>query len=220
MPRPLACGYKTRFTKVKLVFVVAVAILFWTLCLPVCLRAQAPPSADSFVSSATPKINYGSSISLVVGPRTNAFMQFNLSGIPTGSTISKATLRLYVDAVVNSGSFDVYQINNAWNERTLTYDNAPSPGASATGSHPVTVAAASCNQFLLIDVTTLVRGWANGTTPNNGVALALTSGSNGNFSFDSKESLLTGMVRSLKLLSAAVESLGRKGRPVHREPAV
>src|SRR5438105_526608 len=109
MPSPLACGLRARFAEGTLLFVVAFAIFFCTLCLPVCLHAQAPPSADSFVSSATAKINYGSSIIMVVAPRTNSFVQFNLSGIPTGATISKATLRLYVDAVVSNGSFDVYQ---------------------------------------------------------------------------------------------------------------
>ena len=36
--------------------------------------AQAPPSADTFVSSATPKVNYGSGISLVVNPGTTSYI--------------------------------------------------------------------------------------------------------------------------------------------------
>ena len=56
----------------------------------------------------------------------------------------------------------------------------------------MSITAASLNQFLLVDITALAQGWVNGTIPNNGVALALTSASNGGFSFDSKESLLTG----------------------------
>jgi hypothetical protein len=62
-------------------------------CLP--LLAQAPPSADTFVSSSTPKVNYGPSIALVVGPGTTSYVRFNLAGIPAGASISKATLRLY-----------------------------------------------------------------------------------------------------------------------------
>jgi hypothetical protein len=165
------------------------AVLLFTLS----LLAQAPPSGDTFVSSATPKLNYGPSIILAVAPGTNSYVKFNLSGIPIGASISKATLRLYVDAVGKNGIFDVYQLNGSWGEGTLTYNTpAPALGASATGGHPVSITTASCNQFLLIDITTVAQGWANGTIPNNGVALALTSGSNGTFSFDSKESLLTG----------------------------
>jgi hypothetical protein len=157
------------------------------------LFAQAPPSADTFVSSSTPKTNYGSSIALVVGQGSTSYVQFNLAGIPAGASISKATLRLYVDAVAKAGKFDVYQLNSSWAENTLTYNTPPPPlGLSVTNGNGVSITTASWNQFLLIDITALAQGWVNGTIPNNGVALALTSGSSGSFSFDSKESLLTG----------------------------
>jgi hypothetical protein len=68
------------------------------LLLAVPVLAQAPPSGDTFASSATPKLNYGSSIILAVAPGTNSYVKFNLAGIPAGASISKATLRLYVDA--------------------------------------------------------------------------------------------------------------------------
>jgi hypothetical protein len=157
------------------------------------LLAQAPPSADTFVSSSTPKINYGPAIALVVGPGTTSYVRFNLAGIPAGASISKATLRLYVDAVAKAGKFDVYQLNSSWAENTLTYNTPPPPlGTSVTNGTGGSITTASWNQFLLIDITALAQGWVNGTIPNNGVALALTSGSSGSFSFDSKESLLTG----------------------------
>jgi hypothetical protein len=84
------------------------------------LLAQAPPSADTFVSNSTPTVNYGPSITLIVGQGSTAYLQFNLSGIPAGSTVSKAMLRLYVDGVVRSGSFDAYQLNSSWSESKLT----------------------------------------------------------------------------------------------------
>jgi N-acetylneuraminic acid mutarotase len=156
------------------------------------LLAQAPPAADTFISSATPKVNYGAAISLVVGSGTTSYVRFNLGGIPAGSSIGKATLRLYVEVVAKSGSLDVYQVNSSWNEGTLTYNSgAPVLGASVTGNQPIALSAASGNQFLLIDITALAQGWLNGSIANNGVALALTS-SSGSFAFDSKESLLTG----------------------------
>lgn len=76
------------------------------------IAAQAPPSADTFVSSATPNLNYGPSISLTVGPGTTTYIKFNLAGVPANATISKATLRMYVDAVGKAGSFDVYELDN------------------------------------------------------------------------------------------------------------
>jgi hypothetical protein len=170
--------------------------------------AQAPPSQDTFVTNVFPKTNYGAAISLVVGQGTTSYVQFNLSGIPAGATIDKATLRLYVDAVGAKGSFDVYQLNSAWSENTLTY-NTPPPalGTSATNGHGIVVTAASVNQFLLIDITPLVQSWVNGATPNNGVALSLTSAA-GSFSFDSKESLLTANGPELEI---ALMSQGPQG---------
>ena len=79
----------------------------WLALLSLPLLAQAPPSADTFVSSSTPKINYGPAIALVVGSGTTSYVQFNLAGIPAGASISKATLRLYVDAVAKAGKLDV-----------------------------------------------------------------------------------------------------------------
>jgi collagen triple helix repeat protein len=175
------------------------------------LLAQAPPAADTFVSSATPKVNYGGGISLVVGSGTTAYVRFNLGGIPAGSSISKASLRLYVDVVAKSGSFDVYQVNSSWSESTLTY-NSPPPvlGTSVTGNQPIAVSATSGNQFLLIDITALAQGWLNGSIANNGVALGLTS-SSGSFAFDSKESLLTGNGPELEFVMGG--GAGSQGPP-------
>ena len=179
-------------------------LAIWTLVLcilfTVPVLAQVPPSGDTYVSSSFAKTNFGSGISLVVAPGTNSFVQFNLSGIPAGASINKASLRLFVDAVGAKGSFDVYELNSAWNENSLTYNSPPpSLGVSATGGHPVAITTSSQNQFLLIDITTLVQGWVNRTIPNNGVTLALTS-SSGAFSFDSKESLLTGNGPELEIV--------------------
>ena len=114
----------------------SLSILTILLFLAIPMLAQAPPSADTFVSNTTPTLNYGSSITLIVGSGTTSYMQFNLSGIPIGASVNKAMLRLYVDGVSKNGSFDVYQLNGSWSEGKLTY-NTPPPalGASATGGH-------------------------------------------------------------------------------------
>lgn len=154
------------------------------------LLAQAPPSGDSFVLSATPRSNYGGYPILAVQQGGTSYIQFNLSTLPANASISKATLRLYVDAVPHPGSFDVFEINSAWAENTLIYNNAPSLGSSATGGHATSITASSMNQFLLIDITALVQEWASGSLPNHGIALSLTT-SGGAFSFDSKEAIVT-----------------------------
>jgi len=176
------------------------------------LAQSAPPSADTYSSSAhnTTGTNYGSAILLVVQTGgNNAYLQFNLKTVPTGSTVNKATLRLFVDALVANGSFDVYQLNKSWSESTLTFSNAPALGASATGGHPVAVN--QVNQFVLVDITSLVQGWQNGTIANNGIALATTT-STGSFSFDSKESVFTSHQPELEIvLNAPAGATGPQG---------
>ena len=197
----------SRFPPITALGVVLIALT----CLPV--LAQAPPSADTFVSSAFSKTNFGAVGSLNVGPGSTSYVQFNLSGIPSGATVTKATLRLYVDLVISSGSFDVYQVNKNWSESALTYNNQPLPlGASVTGGHPVSVTSSSFNQFVLIDVTWLVQGWVGGTIPNYGVALALPGGSAANLYLDSKENPLTANGPELEIaLAGAAGPVGPQG---------
>jgi hypothetical protein len=147
--------------------------------------AQAPPVGDAYVVSGSPSKNYGTTTTLAVQNGVTSYIQFNLTAMPSGATVSRATLNLYVDAVTAGGVFDVYQVNGAWTETGLTYNNRPALGASATGNNPITVTTG--NAFLVIDITPLVQSWLAGSTANYGVAMKL-SGTNGSFSFDSKES--------------------------------
>jgi hypothetical protein len=82
------------------------------------LAQQAPTSADTFVNSAAPNTNYGSNIYLAVGSGATSYLKFNLSAIPAGPSVAKATLRLFIDAVPNSVQLDVYNLppNPTWTE--------------------------------------------------------------------------------------------------------
>ncbi len=65
---------------------------------------SSPPAADTFVSSSFAKTNFGSSIALVVQNGATTLVQFNLAGVPAGATLTKASLRLYVDAVAGTAN--------------------------------------------------------------------------------------------------------------------
>jgi len=168
--------------------------------------AQAPPSADAFVTNTQPAGNFGSSVLLPVQPGTTSYIQLNLAALPANASIAKATLRLYVNAVAAPGSFDVYQVNSGWSEKGISFNNAPSLGPSATGGHQVQVTTDSLNQFILIDITPLAQSWMNGSVPNYGIALALSSVI-GSFSFDSKESSGTSHQPELIVVPAATSPL-------------
>ncbi len=89
-----------------------------------------------------------------------------------------------------AGTFDVYQINTAWSETSLTWSNKPALGVSATGGHPVSLGSSNYQNFVLVDITPLVQNWVNGTIPNNGVAL-MTTTTGASYQFDSKEATYT-----------------------------
>ena len=105
--------------------------------------AQAPPNADTFATSVNPTQNFGSSGSLAVQQNSVAYMRFTLSTVPTGASVTKATLRVFVDFLVTPGTVDAYQLNVGWIESRLTWNNRPALGTSATGSHPVSISASS-----------------------------------------------------------------------------
>ncbi len=194
-------------------------LLFYSAAISIpALAQQAPPSADTFAFNSTPKTNYGAWPQLVVTQGATSFIQFNLSSLPANATVTKATLRLYVDAVSTAGSFDVYAVDTPWSEGTLNFTNSPTPGLSATGSKATSISNANANQFVLIDVTTLVQEWLNGTAANNGLALKLTT-SAGSFSFDSKESPLTSHEPELEITLAETGPQGPAGPQGTQGPA-
>ena len=157
---------------------------------PAAVLAQAPPMYDTFSYSAQPNKNFGAYPILLVEKGATSYLQFNLSALPANAGVSKATLRLYVDSVGQTGRLDAYEIDSPWTESQLTAGNAPPIGSSATGGNPASLTAASIGQFVLLDVTQLVQKWLGDTTPNDGLALAVI-GNAGVFSIDSKESTLS-----------------------------
>jgi endosialidase-like protein len=177
-------------------------VLLSTLSLLTSAYAQLTPSADAYTNSASPTTNYGAATLLYVenaGATQTTYIQFNLSSIPsgfTGADITKATLKLYVNAVTTAGSFNVDYVNGAWAEKTITANLAPALGTTIAASVPLTTA--SKNQYILIDITAAVQAWLNGSQPNDGIALVGNSPLNANF--DSKESTSTSHAAELDLV--------------------
>ncbi len=151
-------------------------------------RAQLTPSDDAYIDTAAPTVNNGAKTTLgVVSPTQAAYITFDLSSIPsgfTGSSVAKASLKLYVNTVATAGSFNVDYVNGAWVEKTITANNAPPPGSTIAASVPL--AKAQAKDYVLIDVTSAVVAWLNGTQTNDGIAIVANSPLSA--TFDSKES--------------------------------
>src|SRR5271166_3792602 len=145
-----------------------------SLILLACMAAygQLTPVGDSYTNTAATTTNYGAQKLLDVESTQTTFIQFDLSAIPTGYTgadITKATLKLYVNAVTKAGSFNVDYVNGTWSEGTIDANNAPALGSTIAASVPLTTA--DKNQYILIDITAAVQAWLNGSQANDGIAL-------------------------------------------------
>jgi trimeric autotransporter adhesin len=185
--------------------------LLLSLILLACTAAygQLTPSGDAYTNTATPTTNYGAKTLLDVESSQTTFIQFDLSSIPSGYTsadITKATLKLYVNAVTTAGSFNVDYVNGTWTESTIDSSNAPALGTTIAASVPLTTK--DKNQYVLVDVTAAVQAWLSGT-PNDGIALVANSPLNA--SFDSKESTSTSHSAELDIVFAAGSGGGITG---------
>ncbi|MFN2418754.1 MAG: DNRLRE domain-containing protein, partial [Candidatus Limnocylindria bacterium] len=106
--------------------------------------------ADTYVRSGAPTGNFGTAGTLRVkfggtGETYRSYVRFTVDGLV--APVTSATLRLYVvDAATNGGN--IYTVgDSSWDERTVTWDNAP----TVTGGPVGNVGAAPLNTW--VDVT-------------------------------------------------------------------
>jgi hypothetical protein len=149
-------------------------------------------AADSYVNQNVPAQNNGASTTLFVrnvgaGGVRGSVLRFDLGTIPPGATVTRARLRLWISLLEDTGSIDLRAIQTAWAESTVTASNAPTLG-------PVLVTAAigtaNANNFLTLDITSLVNSWYTGAATNNGLALLANAADNIRVELDSKENQL------------------------------
>ncbi|MEO6923736.1 MAG: DNRLRE domain-containing protein [Bryocella sp.] len=158
------------------------------------------------MNSARPAINYGTISNLYVGNGSTAFVQFDLSTLPVGTTsaqVSRAILTVFVNRVNSAGSVTVSPVTGTWGEYSVTSTTAPTTGSSI-GTFPVSVA----GQYVSVDVTAQVQAWVATPLSNNGLALASTSA---NALLDSKENDETGHAARLDITLASQGPQGVQG---------
>jgi hypothetical protein len=174
---------KTLTAQIRLVSLLSLFVFLWSTA-----HAQITPLGDAYINTAAPTTNYGAAALLDLnGAKQITYIQFNLASIPSSASVSQATLKLYVNAVTTAGSFNVDFVSSAWSEGTINASNAPPLGAAIASN--VSVTTADKNQYILINVTSAVQAWLNGSETNNG--LALVANSSFNATFDSKENTTT-----------------------------
>jgi hypothetical protein len=134
------------------------------------------------IRQQSPNSGYGSSskaeLSRYVNLKVYPVIRFNIASIPTGSTVTSATITLTRSGSAgtdNRFDFTARRITTGWSESTATWnslinniDNSTNYGL-ANGGRPDPE-----GTTYSLDVTSLVNAWVNGTVTNNGVAIVPT----------------------------------------------
>ncbi|RKH57319.1 CBM96 family carbohydrate-binding protein [Corallococcus llansteffanensis] len=93
--------------------------------------------ADTYVSARQPQSNLGTS-DLVLSPDEEAYLRFDLSGIPAGARVASVMLKaLAYDGYANGGDGSVYAHlvpDDSWSELGMTWANRPAVSGDALGS--------------------------------------------------------------------------------------
>jgi hypothetical protein len=100
------------------------------------------PTDDAYVRSDQPDTNLGDNTNLEVGRFEsatthentfyNSYLKFDLTAIPSGKTITEARLYAFCyHAYGSAGQMNTEPVDDdSWSESSITYNNAPTPGAT------------------------------------------------------------------------------------------
>jgi hypothetical protein len=140
--------------------------------------AQTVLVSDAYTSATSANGNFGTSPTLTVSANNTAYVRFEIARtLPAGTKgddVGRSTVKLYVSKVATAGKLDVYPILDHWDEKTITANNAPPIGSVASTTQQIEKA--TQGNYVLIDITNLVKQWLDGSgqngIPNYGFALA------------------------------------------------
>ena len=139
------------------------------------------PIKDAMVKQAAAGSNFGTATNMQVSAQSNfakqMFLQFDVTGIPTGATVVSATLKITPQLSYTGRSITAHTVSNTtWSETGITWTNKPALGASLStvSNHTQNVASAW-------NVTSTVTGNADKT-------YGLVSAYSGDTNFNARES--------------------------------
>ena len=192
--------------RVRQLMLTCLVTLFTLLTMQISSLAQAVLVDDAHTSTApkTTDSNFGINPNLFVNAAGNVYIKFKLSStLPAGtagSTVERATLKLYLANVTTPGKLDIYTVLGPWDEASITGRSAPLLGSLLTTTTQID--GDKRYEFVVIDITSAVQQWlgddgqgSNGI-PNYGIAIVAhppdaTTAEAANITFDSKENSQT-----------------------------
>ena len=199
------------------------ALAFSAALLPLALRADTVRlTDDAGINTTGVPATTGADVTFAVKGKPGkakesvGYLKFDLTSLPTGTTatnVGKATLRVFLDnSTKEGGTFNVVAVTGTWTEDGINASNAPTLGSVIASD--VAAGPELAQNFIDVDITSVVQEWLAGTLVNNGVAL-VPGNSNLAATFDTKESITTSHPASLNvslLSTAAKGDTGATGR--------
>ncbi len=136
-----------------------------------------PSSKDAYIVEGGGGSYTGTSSYILVYPRIGyrfrTLVNFDLTSIPSGSTVSSALLKLYYNPGVGDPSgrtYMAYRITQLWIETSVSWDNLATPDGgidyTTTGGASSTVPSSS--GWMTWTVTDIVKAWIEGGESNHG----------------------------------------------------
>lgn len=114
------------------------------------------------------------------GDNMSILLQFNISSIPSGSTVTNATLSIYVNGSSASPTTlptEIHRITESWNETVVNWTSGESSTLWSTqgGAYSSDIEnqtnITTDEGWFNFTITALVQGWVNTTYTNNGLIL-------------------------------------------------
>lgn len=142
---------------------------------------QIAPTDNAYISQFFPNKNFGKLTTLLTGKYLQSndayrsLLKFNLADtLSPGNVILSAFLELFVcrkdksDVHLPQQIVKVYTNSSDFSQNAVTWNNAP----ELTPTHySINVADGNVNNFISIDITSIVISWFYNIIPNNGITL-------------------------------------------------
>ncbi len=170
----------------KLALIAALSLLVALLAVPGTAHAAGgqsitrnfqPSAIDSWLDQKNPTTNYGSTATMTVvsyqtGPNSRngrSVVQFDISLIPQGSTVSSATLSLYASTVpATTETYYAHRVTTSWAEGTVTWNTPWTAAGGDYAASTVTATTPGAVGWMNWDVTSDVSAFVAGTYSNYG----------------------------------------------------
>lgn len=142
------------------------------------------------------------------GDEEQGFAKFDLSPIPPDGQIDRALLRLWIHEVKKPGTLHLHEVLADWSEDNIHGSQLPS---IAPAFDSLAIDKHDTEQFITIDITSILKGWVDSPLTNFGLALISDHGQPLNIELDSKENSHTSHPLEIEITLAP--GLGQDGQP-------